>query len=128
MKGKIKIMKTRPDITDDDIRSYMDFDKLLHKKDTTALKNKFLRNGGIALSIIIITGLVFYFASISDQKQLSENTLTEQNNNIIPNDSGVQEQSSGLIDTALTTTDETIQVLPETIQQKKSESLRPENA
>jgi TonB family protein len=128
MKGKFKIMKTRPGITDDDIRSYMDFDKLLYKKDTTALKNKFLRNGGIVLTILIIAGLVLYVARVSDQKQLSGNTSIEQNSRIIPADSTAQEQSPGLIDTALTTTDDTIQVLPETSQQKKSESLKPENA
>jgi TonB family protein len=62
MKQKLKIMKTRPQVTDEEIRSYMDFDSVV------ALHKQRLRNGyrwfryiaGALITAGIGTGIYFY--------------------------------------------------------------------
>ena len=43
MKEKIKIMKTRPVVTEEEIKSFMDFDALLDQKDKLAIKQRNIR-------------------------------------------------------------------------------------
>lgn len=61
MKQKIKIMKHKPDLSDEEIRSYMDFDKLLEARShaTPFISRSKLF---VALGVIVIaTGVWWYF-------------------------------------------------------------------
>jgi TonB family protein len=57
MKSKIKTMKSKQEITDEEIQRLMDFDKLLRERDKFVARQKFLRNikiSGAALGIAIL--------------------------------------------------------------------------
>ena len=55
MKGKIKIMKTRPEVTDQEIKSYMDFDALLKKQQSLHQGHQDLRLKVLLGSTVFIT-------------------------------------------------------------------------
>lgn len=55
MKTKLKIVKNRPDITDEEIRGYMDFDSLMNKH--IAQKKTGLNGKHIAAIVVAITGI-----------------------------------------------------------------------
>src|SRR6478736_3165429 len=58
MKG-IKIMKTKPEITDEEIRGYMDFDKLVAQHEAAGLKTKRANKiATIISSVVLLTGAV----------------------------------------------------------------------
>lgn len=61
MKTKLKIVKNRPDISDEEIRSYMDFDSLINKH--IAQKKTGLNGKHIAAIVVAITGIavMMYF-------------------------------------------------------------------
>ena len=66
MKAKIRIMKTRPQVTEEEIRSLMDFDDLLERKahaDQTRRGYRRIRNRFIgAVSLLTLPALVFFFS------------------------------------------------------------------
>lgn len=71
MKEKIKIMNTTPEVTEEEIRSYMDFDALLAKKKEAVLRRRRqlrrARNASILLAVAISApAILFFFASPSD--------------------------------------------------------------
>ena len=55
MKGKIKIMKTRPEVTDQEIKSYMDFDTLLKKQQSLHQRHQDFRLKVLIGSTVFIT-------------------------------------------------------------------------
>jgi TonB family protein len=64
MKSKIRTMKSRESVSDDEIRQYMDFDELLAEKDkliTRQKKIRVLRNTGIGVvGLFIVAGLIYF--------------------------------------------------------------------
>lgn len=65
MKEKIKIMRTPPTVSDEEIGALMDFDALLHKKHKLTERRKYLRKvkitGGIATLVAVPALLAFLF-------------------------------------------------------------------
>lgn len=61
MKTKLKIVKNRPDVTDEEIRSYMDFDSLINKH--IAQQKTGVNGKQIAAIVVAITGIavMIYF-------------------------------------------------------------------
>lgn len=63
MKLKLKIMKTRPEVSDEELRAYMDFDALLERR-KAALKKagrlNMLRNGAILLATGVLLAVVWF--------------------------------------------------------------------
>lgn len=61
---KIKIMKAKPTLTDEEIRSHMDFNKLLetHKATTEHTVPKWMKITGYTTSAIIFTAAIFYLS------------------------------------------------------------------
>ena len=70
MKQKIKIMKQRPQLSDEEIRSYMDFDRLLANRKLTANKPKFHPLNWIVPTIAFLTiGAWLVFSPVENDKQ-----------------------------------------------------------
>jgi TonB family protein len=61
MKGKIKIMKTRPEVTDQEIKNYMDFDGLLKKQQSLHQGHQDLRLKVLIGSTVFITLAIIGF-------------------------------------------------------------------
>lgn len=79
MKSKLKIMKAKPEITDDEIRAYMNFDTLLSQTNQTIRLKK--RNRillGTLAGVVVITG-IWFFLQLKEKSQPS--TATEQKSN-----------------------------------------------
>lgn len=78
MKRAIKVMNNKPEITDEEIRSYMDFEKLIAQE--KALVNKSLVRNGIVLlaGIIAVSGLWLY-----DKESKKENVQEPAEQNAI---------------------------------------------
>jgi TonB family protein len=75
MKNKIKIMKSREQVTDEEIHDFMDFDKLLIEKNKLIRRRnmRMLGKSGIAL-LVLITGISFYFYNIpAEQESVTQN-------------------------------------------------------
>jgi TonB family protein len=69
MKSKIKIMKSRQEVTDEEIHRYMDFDNLLLRKDKYMARQKnirLLRNTGIALTGLTVLIMLTVFVLDND--------------------------------------------------------------
>ena len=67
MKQKIKIMEQRPQLSDEEIRSYMDFDRLMADKKLVANKPKYHYLKWIVPAIAVtgvITWLIFNYARL----------------------------------------------------------------
>ena len=79
MKSKIHIMKTKPDLTDDEIRSHMDFEDLIQKAESSIRnkgRSKAIKIVGIAV-IIAVTGTFLYYA-LPLHKASTENSVENQ--------------------------------------------------
>jgi TonB family protein len=61
MKGKIKVMKTRPEVTDQEIKSYMDFDALLKKQQSLHQGHQHVRLKVLIGSTVFLTLTVIGF-------------------------------------------------------------------
>jgi TonB family protein len=76
MKGKIKIMKTRPEVTDQEIKSYMDFDALLKKQHSHHQGHQDLRLKVLIGSTVFITlaviGSLFVWSRKENMKTVRE--------------------------------------------------------
>ena len=78
MKQKIKIMKQRPQLSDEEIRSYMDFDRLLAKRKLTVNKPGFHSLKWIVPTIAFLTiGAWLVFSPVENDKQ-TDNVVTEE--------------------------------------------------
>lgn len=70
MKQKIKIMKQRPQVSDEEIRSYMDFDRLMANRKLIADKPKFHHMKWIVPTIALIgIGAWLIFGSMEKDRQ-----------------------------------------------------------
>ena len=72
MKEKIKIMKTRPGVTDEEIKSFMNFDALLDQKDKLVGKHRNLqrvRNIAIGLGCLLLVPTALFLLSEDRTKQ-----------------------------------------------------------
>lgn len=85
MQHKLRIMKTRPEIPDEEIRSYMDFDQLIRNHDELKVRrNKFnFLNKILVISFAIVTSsLVLYYYNTNNATEEShhsqDNTTTIQ--------------------------------------------------
>jgi TonB family protein len=69
MNYKLKIMKTRPEVTEEEIRSYMDFDQLIRQREKLIVKQnkfKFLNTILIASLTLIIASLLVYYHNTNE--------------------------------------------------------------
>jgi TonB family protein len=69
MKRKLKIMKSRPEVTDSEIQQFMDFEKLLDEKNRltrTAARTRIVRNTTLG---ILAVGLVATVLLVGNEKQ-----------------------------------------------------------
>ena len=84
MKGKIKIMKTRPELADDEIRSYMDFDKLLEIHKTISVRHRF-RSARYFLIVgsVVSIGLVSWFLLSRDKSVETQSVLKTGNGKVL---------------------------------------------
>ena len=63
MKLNLKIMKTRPEVSDEELRGYMDFDALLERRRIALRKTgrfNMLRNGAILTATVLLLSIVWY--------------------------------------------------------------------
>jgi TonB family protein len=61
---KIEIMKSKPDLNEEEIRGYMDFDNLAKRRELAMKKEvaaKKLKISSFFASLLVVSGLVFYF-------------------------------------------------------------------
>lgn len=78
MKRAIKVMNNKPEITDDEIRSYMNFEKLI-AQEKTLINKSLIRNGIVLLAgIIAVSGLWLYDSESKKEnaQQSSEEEVT----------------------------------------------------
>jgi TonB family protein len=61
MKGKLKVMKSRPEVSDEEIRNSMDFEKLLTEKQKFEADHKQRRNRN---AMLLIAGFILLSASL----------------------------------------------------------------
>lgn len=79
MKSKIKTMKSRQDVKDDEIQHYMNFDKLLLEKEKFLIRQKklrLLRNGSIGVAVIAIGVVLVSFLINRDDEKSNVNPVT----------------------------------------------------
>lgn len=69
MKSKIKIMKAKPEVNDDEIRSFMDFDKLLLQKEELSARGnqRLLRNAGLIVMGVMVASVIWYLVSPTNE-------------------------------------------------------------
>ena len=87
MKQKIKIMEQRPQLSDEEIRSYMDFDRLMADKKLAANKPKYRYLKWIVPAIAVtgvFTWLVFNYAD-ENTKQSHDVTTDQAETNVAVN-------------------------------------------
>jgi len=87
MKQKVKIMEQRPQLSDEEIRSYMDFDRLMADKKLAAKKPKYRYLKWIVPAIAVtgvITWLVFNYAD-ENTKQSHDVTVDQAETNVAVN-------------------------------------------
>lgn len=100
MKSKIRIMNVRPEIPEEEIRSYMDFDIVLrHHREALALRNKntFIKNTLIALLIsgaILSTWIVLTRESVPLKKESAKSPVikSEPSPAVVSSDSVTSEE------------------------------------
>src|SRR5688500_7827305 len=66
MKSKIKTMRSGPEVSDEEIQKYMNFDKLLLEKDKFIKRQRnlrLLRNSAITLGTLAIVAVIFFLVS-----------------------------------------------------------------
>lgn len=106
MKDKIKVMKIKPEITDAEIQSYMNFDRLLEKHKAISNNNRYQRIAIIAVAVVMTAGGAWYFnmKTSSDQHeqnhgQETSNQQPEQSQTLVPDSANVltQEEKSPVI-------------------------------
>jgi TonB family protein len=87
MKQKIKIMEQRPQLTDEEIRSYMDFDRLMADKKLVANKPKYHYLKWIVPVLAVtgvITWLIFNYAD-ENAKQSHDSSADKEEANVAMN-------------------------------------------
>ena len=75
MKQKIKIMEHKPELSDDEIRSYMDFDRLMAKRKLVNPPTRLNAVVKFVVPAVIIAGLTTWLLFISDSSQSKEAEL-----------------------------------------------------
>jgi protein TonB len=76
MKQKIKIMEQRPQLSDEEIRSYMDFDRLMADKKLVANKPKFHYLKWIAPAIAVTGVITWLILNHSDESPKQSHVVT----------------------------------------------------
>jgi TonB family protein len=86
MKSKIKIMKAKPEVNDDEIRNFMDFDKLLlQSAELSAQVNKrMLRNTGLAIVGMMIIASATWFLVSRENVQAPDQSQKKPTQQITP--------------------------------------------
>ena len=79
MKQKIKIMKQRPQLSDEEIRSYMDFDRLIVNRKLTINKPKFHLLKWIVPTVALLSIGAWLTVSPFDENKQSDNVVAEEN-------------------------------------------------
>jgi hypothetical protein len=74
MKQKIKVMKEKPAISDDEIRSYMDFDRLMSNVKTHSTPVKFSGLWKRMIPALAISGLLVWFIFYTEQDKAPDVT------------------------------------------------------
>jgi TonB family protein len=85
MKSKIKMMNVKPEISDDEIRSFMDFDKLLDNQ-KTFVRSRLIRNSGIAISAIAVVASLWFYSkpNESGEHKTTSDAKTDSQSTQIP--------------------------------------------
>lgn len=78
MKQKIKIMEHKPELSDEEIRSYMDFDNLVAKRKLITPASRLNRVLKFVIPAVIFTGSVTWFLFISDPGRSQHATAPEK--------------------------------------------------
>jgi hypothetical protein len=81
MKLNLKIMKTRPEVSDEELRSYMDFDALLERRRLALQKAgrlNMLRNGAILTITVILLSVVWYTHRVNSVGKIQEEGVPEE--------------------------------------------------
>jgi TonB family protein len=83
MKNKIKTMRSRQQITDEEINNYMDFDRLLQLNNNMLVRQRYFRmirqasiGGGLLATGII--AIIYFFGSSEQSKEITQATLTTE--------------------------------------------------
>src|SRR5687767_1108592 len=89
MKQKSKIMEQRPQLSDEEIRSYMDFDRLMAEKKLVANKPKYHYLKWIVPAIAFTGVIIWLILNHSDESAKQSHVVTadqEETNIVKPDD------------------------------------------
>lgn len=125
MKNKIRIMNVRPEIPEEEIRSYMDFDAVLrHHREVLAsrTKNTFIRNSLIVMLIsgaILTTWIMLNQESVPAEIESAKEPVvkSEPSPTVVPSDSVVSQEK---IDTKKPQVTESVRPRAQTSSPEKS--------
>jgi TonB family protein len=126
MKQKIKIMKHKPELSDEEIRSYMDFDRLLADRNLVGNTTKYhLLKWMIPLIAVVGVATWVIFYSINNKEQNAarvEEQKTEQSmtpTEVVPS---AEKESENVVSVEEQKPSEKIAVTPSSVETKKSEA------
>ena len=135
MKNKIKIMKMKPEVTDEEIRATMDFDRLMEQYKAAPAPPFRWRNGFIiAGAVIMLSASVWYFVSQGNegkvQRDVASDKQTTNANNQVDSLSGkiATVEKPRAEENALSSTEQEQPKKPEKSTVKKSEPKTEEKA
>lgn len=120
-------MKTKPDISDEQIRSYMNFDALLDQR------NKIVkaRDSISPLKLIILISMLLMLATVWYYAKVSDNSISDSPNNKPVTEDAVLDQSSSLPGESGNQQEETESVTSvnenenSTLQDKENKTIQP---
>lgn len=79
MKQKIKIMKHKPGLSDEEIRGYMDFERLMERRKLATRSGKLYRVITRTVPLVAITGIAAWFIFFSNRTSLQSVTKDGEN-------------------------------------------------
>jgi TonB family protein len=75
VKGKIKTMKSRQEVTDDELHDYMNFDDLLHKRNKIAARHRTIRKIGLGVFALLSVTIALVFFQINRFSQQAQQSI-----------------------------------------------------
>jgi TonB family protein len=89
---KILIMKTRPGISDDEIQSMMDFNKVLEAHRSAQAKGKLLLSAGVAGGVVVLSLIAWQLMKSPEQKQVVEEQIQRPQQEIVQDSTSVSRE------------------------------------
>jgi TonB family protein len=97
MKSKIKIMKAKPEVNDDEIRSFMDFDKLLIQREEVFARSskRILRTTGlVVIGMIVVSAIWFFVIPVTHEPPKQDSPQQKSPEKITPEKSGATQSQT----------------------------------